>query len=454
MNNRPHSTPRSHTSRRLAWVFVALLLVALNLRLAITSASALLTALTESGALSSATVVLIPAIPTAVFAVAGLGTPKLAARYGVDRMVLLGLAALAAGLLIRAIAHPWIVVAGTVIGTGGLAMVNILLPAVVRAYFPHRIGPVTTAYTTLMSLGAALAAALAVPVATGLGSPSLGLGAWAVPAIVALIVWGLATRVTRDRGPIPQAPIVPTTDPVDTVAAAATAAATAAAAAAESAAGTSPQATTESGTPATPARRGFPRGTWWLAGYFALQALLSYVVMGWLPTIASDAGLSPERSGMLLGISMAIGVVGTILVMLLGRTASGMRVGFGLVAASNIVALLGLLAAPAALPELWAALLGFGMCAFPLVLALIAGFGRDAHESARVSGVVQSVGYSVATVGPLGAGAARQLFGSWDAVLITLVVGTVAQFVIGVLVSRVVEQRRAAAAKEESGGVA
>lgn len=423
VNNRPHSTPRSHASHRLAWVFVALLLVALNLRLAITSASALLTALTESGALTSATVVLIPAIPTAVFAVAGLGTPKLAARYGVDRMVFLGLAALAAGLLIRAVAHPWIVVAGTVIGTGGLAMVNILLPAVVRAYFPHRIGPVTTAYTTLMSLGAALAAALAVPVATGLGSPSLGLGAWAVPAVIALIVWGIATRVTRDRGARPQAPIAPTPDPVDAAA-------------------------------ATPAPRGFPRGTWWLAGYFALQALLSYVVMGWLPTIASDAGLSPERSGMLLGISMAIGVVGTILVMLLGRTASGMRVGFGLVAVSNTVALLGLLMAPAALPELWAALLGFGMCAFPLVLALIAGFGRDAHESARVSGVVQSVGYSVATVGPLGAGAARQLFGSWDAVLITLVIGTVAQFAIGVLVSRVVEQRRAAAATEDSGGVA
>lgn len=394
----PHPT----TPRRVVLMFVALLLVAVNLRLAITSASALLTALTEAGALTAVTVVLIPAIPTAVFAVAGLGTPKLAARYGVNQMVLAGMAALTIGLLIRAVPQPWIVVLGTVIGTGGLAMVNILLPAVVRASFSQRIGPVTTAYTTVMSLGAALAAALAVPVAAGLGSPSLGLGAWAIPALLALGIWALAIRGDRAA------------------------------------------AVTPAGAAAPAAWGPLPRGTWLLAGYFALQALLSYVVMGWLPTIATDAGLAASRAGMLLGIAMAVGVVGTVLVMALGRTPGGMRLGFGLVAAANTVALIGLLTAPAALPELWAALLGLGMCAFPLVLALIAGFGRDAQESARVSGVVQSVGYSVATIGPLGAGAARQVLGSWDAVLIALVVGTLAQFAIGVLVSRVVRDRRAA----------
>ena len=409
-------------------MLIALLLVAVNLRLAITSASALLTALTDAGALTPATVVLIPAIPTAVFAVAGLGTARLAARFGVERIVLVGLIGLTAGLLLRGIPSPWVVVAGTVVGTGGLAMVNILLPAVVRGHFAGRIGPVTTAYTTLMSLGAALAAALAVPIAGWLGDPALGLAAWAVPALLALVVWLLAIRgipsaaAPASAAPVPVAPVDP--------------AASAAPAPAASAASAAPA-------PA-PARSRLPHGTWFLAGYFALQALLSYVVMGWLPSIAQDAGLPASRAGMLLGISMAVGVVGTVLVMALGRTPAGMRIGFGVVALANLVALAGLLVAPAALPEVWAALFGLGMCAFPLVLALIAGFGRDAQESARVSGIVQSVGYSVATLGPLGAGAARQLLGDWNAVLIALAVCTVAQFAIGVLVTRVVERRRAA----------
>lgn len=398
-------------------MLIALLLVAVNLRLAITSASALLTALTDAGALTPATVVLIPAIPTAVFAVAGLGTARLAARFGVERIVLVGLIGLTAGLLLRGIPSPWVVVAGTVVGTGGLAMVNILLPAVVRGHFAGRIGPVTTAYTTLMSLGAALAAALAVPIAGWLGDPALGLAAWAVPALLALVVWLLAIRgIPSAAAPASAAP-----SPAASVAPAAPAAPAAA-----------------------PARSRLPHGTWFLAGYFALQALLSYVVMGWLPSIAQDAGLPASRAGMLLGISMAVGVVGTVLVMALGRTPAGMRIGFGVVALANLVALAGLLVAPAALPEVWAALFGLGMCAFPLVLALIAGFGRDAQESARVSGIVQSVGYSVATLGPLGAGAARQLLGDWNAVLIALAVCTVAQFAIGVLVTRVVERRRAA----------
>ena len=409
-------------------MLIALLLVAVNLRLAITSASALLTALTDAGALTPATVVLIPAIPTAVFAVAGLGTARLAARFGVERIVLVGLIGLTAGLLLRGIPSPWIVVAGTVVGTGGLAMVNILLPAVVRGHFAGRIGPVTTAYTTLMSLGAALAAALAVPIAGWLGDPALGLAAWAVPALLALVVWLLAIRgipsaaAPASAAPVPAASAAPAASAVPAPAASAASAAPAAA----------------------PARSRLPHGTWFLAGYFALQALLSYVVMGWLPSIAQDAGLPASRAGMLLGISMAVGVVGTVLVMALGRTPAGMRIGFGVVALANLVALAGLLVAPAALPEVWAALFGLGMCAFPLVLALIAGFGRDAQESARVSGIVQSVGYSVATLGPLGAGAARQLLGDWNAVLIALAVCTVAQFAIGVLVTRVVERRRAA----------
>ncbi|MGO3833604.1 MAG: MFS transporter [Microbacteriaceae bacterium] len=382
---------------RPALMIVALLLVALNLRLAITSASALLTALTDSGALTPVTVVIIPALPTAVFAVAGIATAGLAERLGRERTVLFGMIALTLGLTIRGIASPWIIVLGTVVATGGLAVVNILLPAVVRAHFGTRIGAVTTAYTTVMPLGAAFAAAAAVPFAERIGSPSLGLALWALPALVGVIAWALLMPRTA---PEPRLPL-------------------------------------ESGQ-----KRKLPTGTWLLAAYFALQSLLSYVMMGWLPTITSDAGIAPERSGVLLGIAMAVGVPTTVVVVSLASGIKRMRVGFILIALSTVSAMLGLLIAPQAMPELWAALIGVGMSAFPLLLALIAGFGADATESARVSSVVQSVGYSVATLGPLGAGAVSQLLGSWDAVLVGLAVLAVVQGTIGILVTRVLAKNR------------
>lgn len=381
-------------------MLLALVLVALNLRLAITSAASLLTLLTDAGALNSTTVVLIPAIPTAVFALAGVSTAKVSAKWGVERTVVVGLAVLSVGLMVRAVPQPWVIVLGTVIATGGLAVVNILLPAVVRLHFPRNISRVTTVYSTTMSLGAATAAATAVPIAQQLGSPTLGLAAWALPALVALVVWAV---------------VMPLAKPV----------------AAASVGGSAAAATGEP-------KRGFPVGTWLLASFFAIQSLLSYIIMGWLPTIATDAGLSHERAGLLLGIAMAVGVPGTILIMPLTRGAAPMRVGFAVVGSATTAGVLGFLLAPTALPEVWAGLLGLGMCAFPLALALIATIGRDASESAKVSTAVQSIGYTVATLGPLGAGALHQATGAWTPVLVLLIVGALAQITVGVILTGVV----------------
>lgn len=402
---------------RPAFMIVALILVAVNLRLAITSASALIAALTDSGALTPTTMVLVPAIPTAVFAVAGVSTAKLSARLGVERTVALGLVVLSVGLLIRAVPQPWIVVIGTVIATAGLAVVNILLPAVVRAHFGAHIGAVTTTYSTAMSIGAALAAAVAVPVATLVGSPSIGLAAWALPAILAVVVWLVVMPLTRP-------------DAQDSDAEATEEAAT----------GAAPAQTTAEGHDAGKAakRDPLPRGTWLLAGFFAIQSLLSYILMGWIPSITIDAGLAPERAGLLLGIMMAIGAPATILVMPLTRSRERMRVGFIIIASSTIVGVCGLAFAPLAMPEVWAAFLGLGMCAFPFALVLIAGIGRDAVESARASTVIQSVGYTLATLGPLAAGALRQITGSWTPVLCLLAVGALVLGTIGVLLTKVI----------------
>lgn len=408
----PTPAPAAGGRRRTALLILALVLVALNLRLAITSAASLLTMLTEAGALNAATVVLIPAIPTAVFAIAGVSTARLAARWGAERTVAAGMALLAAGLLVRAIPEPWVVVLGTVIATGGLAVVNILLPAVVRAHFGRNIGTVTTVYTTAMSLGAATAAAAAVPVARAVGSPSLGLAAWAIPAVIGLAAWALFMPLAKPTpaGSVPAPGVTTGTVPVV-------------------------------GQRRSKTREPYPAGTWLLAGFFAIQALLSYVLMGWLPSIATDAGLSAERAGLLLGIAMAVGVPATAAIVPLTRGPKRKRVGFGIVGTASLVGMLGFLLAPLAMPEVWAAFLGLGMCAFPLALALIAGLGRDAAESARVSTAVQSIGYTVATVGPLAAGALRQATGGWTVVLGLLMVGALAQVTVGLLLTRVVGNR-------------
>ncbi len=387
------AAPRRQNPHAVVPVLVALMLVALNLRLAITSIASLISALHEAGALNDTTVVLVPAIPTAVFALAGFGSARLAIRIGIDRAVLSGMVALVAGLAVRSLGSPWVVVGGTVLATGGLAVVNVLLPAVVRGRFDGNLHAVTTVYTTMMPLGAATAAATAVPIADALGSATRGLAFWTLPALVGLVAWYTVTRRF-------------------------------------------PSGTTIRSTKTPVATGPLPRGTRRLTLYFALQALLSYVMMGWLPTIAHDAGLSQARSGLMLSITMAVGVPTTILIVPAARRAARVRIAFLAVAVAGVLGLLGLWLAATAAPELWAVLIGLGMGSFPLLLALIAGIGAHAHDSARVSALAQSAGYSLATLGPLGAGALHQWTGDWSLILAALIVLVMLQGAVGLWLSR------------------
>jgi len=368
-------------------MLTALLLLAVNLRLAVTTAAVLLPLLIGDGALTPQTAVLVPALPTALFAIGGVFTPWLSRRVGATTAVTGAMVALTAGMLVRAVPDPIAVVGGTVLATAGIAVVNVMLPALVRATSGVRMRSVTTAYTTILSVASAAGSAAAVPVAHALGSASLGLGSWALLALLALVVWIVAAR-THD---------------IDGALAA----------------------------PATTARAPLPAGTWALTGFFALQAMIAYIILGWLPTIAVDQGIALARAGVLLGIAIAVSIPAGIVAVNLAHTPRGVRIGVVSVSVAMVSGMLGFWLAPTAAPEAWGVLIGAGMAAFPLTLALIARAGSGAAEAARVSSVAQGVGYALSTVGPLGAGAWYSTGNGWGPVLVAVIVGSLLQGATG-----------------------
>lgn len=379
------------TRRAFALMLLALLLLAVNLRLAVTTASVLLPLLIDDGALTPQAAIAIPALPTAMFAVGGVVTPWLSRRIGPASAVTWAMVAVAAGMLVRFVPDSIAIVGGTALAMAGIAVVNVMLPALVRATSGSRMRSVTTAYTTVLSASAAIGAAVAVPVAHAFGSATLSLGAWGLFALAALVVWIIAARGHDVDGAL-TAPVTQTRAPL-------------------------------------------PRGTWALTGFFALQALLAFIVMGWLPTIAVETGIDVARAGVLLGIAIMISVPAGIAVVSMAHTLRGVRIGVVAVSLGTATGALGLWLAPAAAPELWAVLIGTGMAAFPLALALIARAGSGAAEATRVSGVAQGVGYAICTVGPLGAGAWYSSGGAWGPVLVVMVIGAVLQGVIGLMLA-------------------
>ncbi len=398
--------PRSGAKIRPLAV-VGLVLVALNLRPAVTSLGPVLEEVRAGLGMSAAVAGLLTSVPAVCFAVIGSIAPLLARRWGTGGVIALGTTALALGLAVRPFAGgTGAFIALTALALAGIALANVLLPVVVKQRFPDRVGAMTGLYSVALNLGASTAAAVTVPLTAAAfgGDWRLGLGVWAVVAATALPAWIL---LARDRGPTP-APVMTSADGIDSGA----------------------------GRAAGAGRLRRQPIAWALAVYFGLQSTAAYVVMGWLPQIFRDAGLSARTAGLLFAVTALLGVpLSFALSALAGRLPrqSGVAVLIGLFGLAGYA---GLWADPAAAPWLWVVLLGVANCSFPLVLTMIALRGRDAATVGRLSAFAQSTGYLLSVPGPIVVGVLYEHTGSWRIPLALLAVLMVPQMAAGVLAGR------------------
>lgn len=373
-----------------AWVTLAVIGAALNLRAAVTSVGALLPEAQAALGMSALRAGILTSLPVVSFGVVALLSNLIARRLGLTRALTLATAAIAFGLLLRVavVDSTWLLATSLVV-LSGIAVGNVLLPVAVRAWFPDRVGPMTGWYAIALSLGTGLPAALAVPLAAALGGWRPGLAIWALPATLAVLPWVLALRAGPTPDPSPRRSVVP------------------------------PRSTQRPTQPSTtPVHRRLQ--SWALAVFFGIQSLEAYVVMGWLPSILRDAGVGAERAGAMLGVAMIVGgPVALLLPRVAGRTDDQRPfvVGLALLSAGGYA---GLLLAPAARPLMWTVLLGLGLGAFPLALLLLGIRAATPTGTAALSSLTQGVGYLLAAMGPVTIGVLRDRTGSWTIPLLVL----------------------------------
>ncbi|MCM2418610.1 MFS transporter [Streptomyces sp. RKAG293] len=388
-------------TRRL--VLAGLVLAALNLRPAVTSLGPLMKEVRAGLGMSGAVAGFLTSVPALCFALFGIAAPRLARRFGAGAVVCAGMAAIATGLLLRPFASGTVLfLAASAVALAGIAVSNILMPVIVKRYFPDRVGAMTGLYSMALSLGTAAAAAATVPLTSAMGHGwRLGLGVWAALAVVAIVPW---LGLVRDRS----------------------------AAARPAAAGSGPATTTDGNT----GRIIRSRTAWALACFFGLQATAAYVTMGWMPQIFRDAGLSAGTAGALLAVTMVMGVP---LSFALPSLAGRMRHQGPLVvvlALFGLAGYTGLWLAPAGAPWVWALLLGIANCAFPLALTMVGMRSRTGAGVVRLSAFAQSTGYLISIPGPILVGALYQHSGGWDLPIALMAALMVPQIVVGVLAGR------------------
>ena len=383
------SIARVRTPVTAVWpVLAGILLVALNLRAVITSLGALLPEVSQGLHLSPTAAGFVTTLPALSFAVFGTVTPALTRRLPMPAILIGAMLVLGLGQAARALTDSAIVfVMTSALALAGIAVGNVLLPAVVRQTFPERSGLITGVYTMTLIAGTAAASAASVPIAHAFGGWRAGLGAWAVLSFVAVLPWfGRSFSGTKEK----QAKL----------------------------------------------RVGKSKLAWAMAVYFGLQSLSGYATMGWLAQMFRDAGFSPSAAGLLLA---GVPFFGMPIALLMPALASRRANPKGLVlvlAVAMIASYLGLAFSPDRGAVLWVALLALGQGAFPFALAMIGMRARTPQGIVALSTFAQSTGYLIAALGPLVVGVLYEATGAWTLPLGFLLAAAVLQAVVGLIIAR------------------
>lgn len=352
------------------------MLLAIGLRGPVSSVGPLLDDLRRDVGLPAAAAALLPSLPLLCFGLLAPVAPLLSRRLGLHRAVLAGSAALVLGVALRGAGVVGLF-AGTLLLGSGIAVVNVLLPAVVKADFADRVPLATAVTTSSIALSASLGAGLAQPLRAATGGALPSLATWLVPAVVGLLAWApVARRSPAAAAPAPAGLGVLLRDRVGLA----------------------------------------------VTGFFGLQALAFYTMLAWLPSVLRDAGVSATEAGAMLAVAAAAGVPVAFVVPKLAVRRPDQRRLVVLVALPTLAGLLGLLAAPGAAPWVWSVLLGIGTgAAFPLALTMVVLRSRDSAQAARLSATAQGAGYCLCAAGPFGIGLVHAATGGWRPSLLVLV---------------------------------
>ncbi|MDC3413225.1 CynX/NimT family MFS transporter [Terrihalobacillus insolitus] len=363
-------------------LITGIILVAFNLRPAITSIGPLLGTIRDDIGLANWSAGLITSLPLLAFAVMSPMAPKFANRLGNERTLLIGLTVLLIGISVRSIAiTPTLFIGTTLVGLG-IAICNVLLPGVIKDKFPDKIGMLTSIYSTSMGMLAATASGLSIPLANGLGLGwQKSLFSWAGLVAVGILVWIVLIRTI---GSPRHTPIVNN----------------------------------------SVAKLWSSMLAWQVTLFMGLQSFMFYVTISWLPEILNDFGLAIATSGWLLSYMQFVSLPATFLSPILAGKFSNQQGIVVVIGSLSIVGFGGLFFADTLVAMiLFITLIGIAQGAsISLSLAFLGMRASNAKQAAELSGMAQSIGYLLAAIGPMFIGLLYDLTNNWTLPLTTLLI--------------------------------
>ena len=372
-------------------LFFAIILVSFCLRPSITGVGPLIPAIREDLDLSNSWAGFLTTLPLLAFATFSLFSSAIGNRLGYVRAILLGLIILTIGLLVRVQAGVFWLYLGTALTGVGIVICNVLLIPLIKSKLPHMIGLTTSAYTTGLSLFAAVGTGVSIPLALAFGWRG-SLLSWIVLVVLTIIVW--IPQVKKNRI---------TANEVDE-----------------------------------------PKGNnvwksklaWQVSMFMGLQSFIFFTLIAWLPDMLITKGLTAGRAGLVISLMQVVGLSGTFMAPLVAvkfkeQTKISMALGIGytlgfltLFSDSTVVIYSGLV------------VVGFCLGASISMAYMLIGLRTTGKATAALSGMSQSTGYFLAAIGPLLVGIIFDISVNWNLFILILLTGSIVFTYLGSKVGR------------------
>ncbi len=392
-----------------ALLVAGIIALSVNLRAAITSLPPLFPEIAARLHLSPTALAVLAAVPVVCFGLfSGVAAP-LSRRFGEERVLGSALILLAAGLLLRGIAPQSLLFPGTVVAAAAIALMNVLLPSLVKRRRPDQAGLLIGLYLMALAGGAIVGSLVAVPAFTAFGRDNgavqLSLGLWALPALLAAVAWlpQLRYRTLPGEAAVPGA----------------------------------------AGNHGVLAMSRYALA-WQVTAFMGLQSLTYYAALSWFPTMFRDRGASAAAAGGLLALMNFGNAVTAMLAPVLAHRARDQRTLVAVSMTATSIGLAGAAFAPLGSAAAWVLLLGLGQGA-TLGLAIFFTMARapDPMTAASLSGFAQGAGYLLASTGPVFVGLLHSAAGGWAIPVGSLFVVAALQTVAGWLAGRALMLPRA-----------
>lgn len=361
---------RTTTARPAVWLMFAIILVALNLRPSMAAVGPLLSAIRGDIALSFSLASLLTMLPVMAMGLAMFFGIRISQRLGELRTVLLSLLIIGLATLSRLMIDSAAeLIASAVLAGIGIALIQALMPALIKSRFPDNVALCMGLYVTSIMGGAAIAASFAPLMLAHTGSWRIALAVWAALALLAFVS-GWTQRKNLS----------------------------------------SPAAV------ATQKESFFNNSRAWLLAIFFGLGTASYTcVLAWLAPYYVEKGWSEQNAGLLLGFLTAMEVISGLVVPAIANRSRDRRSVLMTLLGLIIAGFCGLILSPQHLSLLWLCLLGLGIGGlFPMSLIVSLDHLDNPQRAGGLTAFVQGIGYLIAGLSPLMAGIVRDQLGSFE----------------------------------------